>query len=258
MSTQDLPLNSFSNAPDSEFQDIPRSNNIKPLKKVNFNTASANDYMSNEAYKMLRTNLIFCGTDIKTVVLTSSGENEGKSTISIELSKSLAESGKKTLLIDADMRKSAMLKKGARAGDIEGLSEVLSGLCETRDAVYKTQDENFDVIFSGRFPPNPVELIGNGRFESIVKSFREEYDYVIIDSPPLGAVIDAAVIASFCDGSIFVISDRKVSRATALDVKEQLEKSGCKILGAIINETDKKAARYYRKKYYGKSYRYGD
>lgn len=258
MSSQDLPLNSFSSAGESEFQDIPRSSNIKAFKKVNFNTASASDYMSNEAYKALRTNLIFCGNDIKTVVLTSNGENEGKSTISIELTKSLAESGKKTLLIDADMRKSAMLKKGVRAGDVEGLSEVLSGLCDASDVIYNTQDDNFDVIFSGRFPPNPVELIGNGRFEELVKTFRDEYDYIIIDSPPLGVVIDAAVISSFCDGAIMVISDRKVPRAMALNVKEQLEKSGCKILGAVINETDKKAARYYKKGYYGKGYRYGE
>ncbi len=259
MASNEIQLNSFSSAGDSEFQDIPRSNNIKAFKKVNFNTASASDYMSNEAYKTLRTNLIFCGSDIKTVVLTSNGENEGKSTISIELSKSLAESGKRTLLIDADMRKSVMLKKGVRAGEIEGLSEVLSGLCDARDVIYNTQDDNFDVIFSGRFPPNPVELIGNGRFEEFVREFRNEYDYIIIDSPPLGVVIDAAVIASFCDGAIMVISDRKVPRSMALNVKEQLDKSGCKILGAIINEADKKVARYSRKKYYKKGYyRYGD
>ncbi len=254
MSVQEIQLNSFSKASDSKSRDASRTGNIKAFKKVNFNTASTNDYMSNEAYKTLRTNLIFCGDDIKTVVLTSNGENEGKSTISIELSKSLAESGKKTLLIDADMRKSAMLRKGIRAGEIVGLSEVLSGVCNISDAIYNTQDENFNVIFSGRFPPNPVELIGNGRFEELISAFRNEYDYIIIDTPPLGVVIDAAVIASYCDGAMMVISDRKVPRSMALNVKEQLEKSGCKILGAIINETDRKSSRYYKKKYYGKGY----
>lgn len=252
--SDDIQLNSFSNALDGlDFT----SEESKPQKKVIFNTASTNDYMSNEAYKTLRTNLIFCGTDIKSVIITSCGENEGKSTISIELTKSLAEGGKKTLLIDADMRKSAMLKRNSRTSGVEGLSEALSGIVDVEDVVYKTQHENFDVIFSGHFPPNPVELISNGKFEEILKKFKERYDYIIVDSPPLGMVIDAAVIASYCDGAILVLADRKVPRKSAIEVKEQLEKSNCRILGAVINETDKKTARYY-KKYYNKSYRYGE
>lgn len=257
MANSDIQLNKFANMSDTEYQNTIRTSNIKAFKKVTFNTASTNDYISNEAYKTLRTNLLFCGSDIKTVVLTSCSENEGKSTISIELTKSLAESGKKTLLIDADMRKSTMLRKSVRASDIEGLSEVLSGIAEPEDVIFNTQDDNFDVIFAGRFPPNPVELLGNGRFEQLLCEFRETYDYVIIDSPPLGAVIDSAVIASYCDGAILVIADRKVPHSQAVEVKEQLEKSGCKLLGAVLNETDRKSSKY-SKKYYGKQYRYGE
>lgn len=254
MASDDIKVGSISGEP--EYADI-ISSSSKPQKKVTFNTASTNDYLSNEAFKTLRTNLLFCGSDIKTIVITSCGENEGKSTISIELTKSLAEGGKKTLLIDADMRKSTMLKRGARSGSIEGLSEVLSGIATLENVIYNTQHSNFDVIFSGHFPPNPVELLGNGVFEKIVKDLRNTYDYIIIDSPPLGLVIDSAVIASFCDGAIMVIADHKVSRTQALEVKEQLEKSNCKILGAVINETDKKTARYY-KKYYKGNGRYGE
>lgn len=222
--------------------------------RVNFRTAAANDYLTSEAYKTLRTNLFFCGTDIKTVLLTSCDENEGKSTISTELSKSLAECGKRTLLIDADMRKSVMLKKSARAGAISGLSEVLSGLASPEEALCRTQDANFDVIFSGHFPPNPVELLGNGKLAAMLEQFKQTYDYIIIDSPPLGIVIDAAVIASYCDGAILVIGSGKVSRNTAKWVKEQLDKSGCRLLGAAINESEKD--RRFRKKYYygGKEY----
>lgn len=256
MANDSTQLNNFSNIDIYDLgkpSGLPRDN-IRAFKKVTFNTLSSNDYVTNEAYKALRTNILFCGCDVKTIVLTSCQENEGKSTVSTELTKSLAESGKKTLLIDADMRKSVMLKKSVRAGDVEGLSEVLSGLCEADEVIFNTQHPNFDVIFSGHFPPNPVELIGNGRFKAMLEQFKSVYDYIIIDSPPLGLVIDAAVIASCCDGAILVISSNKVSRVAALNVKEQIEKSGCKLLGAVLNENDKKNSRYYKKYYKSREY----
>ena len=224
-------------------------NNIRSFKKVTFNTASTSDYATNEAYKTLRTNIMFCGAEIKSIVITSCNENEGKSTVSTELSKSFAEIGKHTLLIDADMRKSVMLKKNMHSSEIVGLSEVLSGQIDINDAIYNTQSPDFDVVFAGRFPPNPVELIGGGRFEKLVNDLKLKYDYIIIDTPPLGAVIDAAVISSVCDGSVIVIADRRVDKNAAIQVKEQLEKSGCKILGAVINETDRKYSKYYKKYY---------
>ena len=224
-------------------------------KRVTFNTASTRDYITNEAYKTLRTNLLFCGSEIKSIVITSCKDNEGKSTVSSELAKSLAETGKKTLFIDADMRKSTILKKSQNSEQIKGLSEVLSKLATVKEVVYSTQYENFDVIFSGHFPPNPVELIGNGEFEAILKEFKEEYDYIIVDSPPLGLVIDAAVIASFCDGAIMVLANRQITGREALEVKAQLEKSGCRILGTVINETDRKHSEYIKR--YGKYGKYG-
>lgn len=236
----------------------PVENGNTAVKKISFNAPSIKDYLTNEAYKSLRTNLMFCGDDIKTVLITSTAENEGKSTVSVELAKSIADLGKKTLLIDADMRKSVMLKRSARSEDIFGLSEYLSGQAGLDSVIHNTSDVNFDVVFAGKFPPNPVELLENGRFEQLLKDLKETYDYVIIDSPPLGAVIDAAVIASYCDGAIMVFAERKVSRKAALDVKYQLEKSGCRILGGIINEATKSNTKYYRKyykKYYNKYYR---
>lgn len=230
-------------------------------KKVTFNTPSANDYVTNEAYKTLRTNLLFCGNHIKTILITSCEENEGKSTISTELTKSLAESGKRTLLIDADLRKSVMLRQSNRTNDIEGLSEALSGIREPEDVIYKTQHPNFDVIFSGHFPPNPVELLGNSRLKEMLDHFKSVYDYVIIDSPPLNLVIDAAVIAAHCDGAMLVINNGRISRSTAIDVKQQLEKSNCQLLGVVLNNTEKKNAylynRYYKKRGYYRGYGYG-
>lgn len=233
----------------------PDSTDKKSAPRVNFKTLSAGDYITNEAYKSLRTNLFFCGSEIKTVLLTSCNENEGKSTVSAELSKSLAEAGKKTLMIDADMRKSVLLKSDSKIEAPAGLSEVLSNISDIEEAVCHTQIPNFDIIFAGHFPPNPVELIGNGKFEALLKQLKNFYDYIIIDSPPLGMVIDAAVIASCCDGAIMVIADGKVSRNAAKRVKEQLDKSGCRILGAVINQSEKNS-RLHKKYYYGsKEYR---
>ena len=237
-------------------EDLSSYTQVTANKKVTFNTASAKDYVTSEAYKTLRTNIFFCGNGINTILITSCRESEGKSTVSTELAKSLAENGKRTLLIDADMRKSVMLKRrNVYSGDVLGLSEILSGMCKLEDALYSTQLEGFDVIFSGPFPPNPVELIA-GKLSDFLADLKEKYDYIIIDSPPLGQVIDAAVIATCCDAAIMVVSNKKTSRKMAINVKNQLLKSGCRVLGAVLNETEKGPA-YNRSKYYGK-YNYGN
>ena len=222
--------------------------------KVNFNTTVSKDFATNEAYKTLRTNLLFSGTDIKIVLVTSSHENEGKSTVSTELSKSLAEINKKTLLIDADMRKSVILKKNLKSQSILGLSELLTGQATINQVLYNTQIPDFDVIFSGHFPPNPVELISAENFKNLLNELKTVYDYIIIDSPPLGPVIDAAVISTQCDGAIIVISAGNTTYPEVILTKEQLKKSGCKILGAILNETNPKKHRKY--KYYKRNYYY--
>ena len=226
----------------------------KNSKKVNFNMDGFNNYEISEAFKTLKVNLLFCGSAIKTIVVTSTGENEGKSTISAKLAKSLAESGKKTLLIDADMRKSELLKKSSKKSEIVGLSSVLSGQASIEDAVFNTQDENFDVIFAGHYSAMAVELLENGTFKRALDVFRDNYDYVIIDSPPVGMVIDAAIIATMCDGAIFVVADCKTSRKLAREAKKQLESSGCKILGAVLNSTEKSVGTYEYKYYKKKGY----
>lgn len=226
----------------------------KTAGKFNFNTSSSNDFLTNESFKTLRTNIMFCGSDIKVIVLTSSRENEGKSVISAEIAKSMAEVNKKTLLIDADMRKSVMLRRYIANQNFYGLSEFLSSQAELENVIYNTQNPLFDVIFSGHFPPNPVELLSSDRFNKLLKDAREIYDYIIIDSPPLGSVIDSAVIATQCDGAIMVISSGVVTVKEGLDVKQQLEKSGCKILGAVLNDVYGKNTKY-NKKYY-KKYEY--
>lgn len=213
----------------------------------------ANDFFTQEAFKALRTNLQFCGQDIHTVVITSCNENEGKTTITLQLAKSLSELDKRVLVIDADMRKAVMAGRNTSVEAPVGLSEVLTGLVAVKDCLYTTQCENLSIMFAGKYPPNPVELLGGPYFESLLQEARKVYDYVLIDVPPLGSVIDAAVVAAKCDGTILVISDNQVRYRQAIEVAEQLKKSGSKILGVVRNNIKKKEGGYY-KKYYKKSY----
>ena len=213
----------------------------------------ANDFFTQEAFKALRTNLQFCGQDIHTVVITSCNENEGKTTITLQLAKSLSELDKRVLVIDADMRKSVMAGRNTSVEAPVGLSEVLTGLVAVKDCLYTTQCENLSIIFAGKYPPNPVDLLGGPYFESLLQEARKAYDYVLIDVPPLGSVIDAAVVAAKCDGTILVISDNQVRYRQAVEVAEQLKKSGSKLLGVVRNNIKKKEGGYY-KKYYKKIY----
>ena len=237
---------------ENEIMNNSQSETNPSRKKVSFNTASSKDYVSNEAFKTLRTNLLFSGRDVKTIILTSANENEGKSTVSTELSKSLAEAGKKTLFIDADMRKSVILKNN---DSVKGLSELLLDMCKVEDVIYSTQNENFDVMFSGHFPPNPVEILGSERFGALLEELKAKYDYIIIDTPPVGVVIDAAVIAAACDGAIMVLAYRKTGRKEAIAATEQIRRSGCKILGAGLNEVEKSSGSYASKYYKSKEYK---
>lgn len=222
------------------------------------------DYECAEAYKALRTNLQFCGDDKKAIVITSCTPDEGKSTVVLYLAISLAESGKRVLLIDGDMRKSIMVGYFAIANEVKGLTHYLSGQADLRSVTCTTDMEKLDVIFSGPFPPNPTELLGGEKFKELLQNARENYDYILIDSAPLGSVIDSAVIAGECDGSIIVIEAECISYRFVQEIKLQLEKSGCPMLGAVLNKVDIRGQKYYSRyygrkygRYYGKYYGYG-
>lgn len=201
-----------------------------------------NNYFIREAFNTLRTNILFSGRDIKTIIMTSCIAHEGKSTVSFELCRSLAEGGKRVLLVDADLRKSVLATRITKERGITGLSQLLSGQIGIDDAIYQTNVPNLDVIFAGPYPPNPTELVGSAAFKELLDAKRSTYDYIIVDSAPLGMVIDAAVMASVCDGAVLVLSAGKVKYRMAQSVKSQLEKSGCKLLGVVLNQPDKKAS----------------
>lgn len=208
-------------------------------------------YRINEAFKQLRTNIIFSGSDIKVICLTSSIPNEGKSNVSFNLALSFAESNKKVLFIDADLRRSVLLGRYIPDHAVLGLTHYLSGINGLDEILYESNISNLDIIFTGPVPPNPAELLGSKVFTNLINQLREEYDFIIIDTPPLGSVIDSVIIAENCDGVVFVIEADAISYRYAQRVKSQLEKSKCKILGAVLNKVsvDKKQYPYYMKKY---------
>ncbi len=211
------------------------------------------DYRVNEAYKALRTNLQFCGDNIKVITFTSCTPDEGKSSVSFNIARSFAEIGKKVLLVDADLRKSVLAGR-YKVGEISGgLSHYLSGQMELDSVIYETDIPNMDIIFSGTYCPNPAELLSHPRFQKMINLLRNEYAYIFIDTPPLGAVIDSAIVAKISDGAVLVIEANAISYRFAQNVKEQLDKSGCRILGAVLNKVSMEKNGYYGK-YYGKYY----
>ena len=224
------------------------------MRTIELSVEGQNNYFMREAFNTLRTNILFSGKDVKTIIITSCMAHEGKSTISFETSRSLAESGKKVLLIDADLRKSVMVSRLTKERGITGLSQLLSGQISIDQSIYKTQIEGLDVIFAGPYPPNPTELVGSGAFKELLDAKRDSYDYIIIDAPPLGLVIDAAVMSTVCDGAVIVINTGHIKYRMAQGVKAQLEKSGCRILGVVLNQIDRKKSVGSSDSYYGSKY----
>jgi capsular exopolysaccharide synthesis family protein len=222
-------------------------------KNITLTDMKPGDYFYEEAMKTLRTNVQFSGKHNKVILLTSGHGNEGKSDISFNLSVELGKAGKKVLLIDADIRKSVYKSRYGIEEETMGLSQYLSGQVEKiDDVVYKTNYENVYMILSGPYAPNPTEMLGDEQFGQLLKAARQVFEYVIVDTPPLGIVVDAAVIGQYCDGAIMVIERDATSYRVCQKVKSQLEKSGCKILGAVLNKVESKG-----KGYYGKYGQYG-
>ncbi len=226
------------------------------MKNVSVKEAFLSDFLTNEAFKELRTNIQFCGNHVKKIIITSSVPNEGKSYIAYHLSLSIAEAGKKVLLLDCDLRNSLLISQFQISDEIDGLSHYLSGLSDYEDILCKTNIDNLHVIFSGHVPPNPTELLDNDSFKNLITDLSPAYDYIIMDTPPLGGIIDSALVAKNCDGAIMVISSNKISYKYAKKTKELLLKSNCKILGAVLNKVNRNKNKIY-KKYYNAYYKKG-
>ncbi|ALT80993.1 tyrosine protein kinase [Streptococcus gallolyticus] len=191
-----------------------------------------------EYYNSIRTNIQFSGRDLKVITLTSAQPGEGKSTTATNLAISFAKAGFRTLLIDADTRNSVMSGTFKSKERYQGLTSFLSGNAELSDVICDTNIDNLMIIPAGQVPPNPTSLIQNDNFKAMIEIVRGLYDYVIIDTPPLGLVIDAAILAHYSDASLLVVKAGADKRRTVTKLKEQLEQSGSAFLGVILNKYD--------------------
>lgn len=191
-----------------------------------------------EYYNSIRTNIQFSGRDLKVITLTSAQPGEGKSTTATNLAISFAKAGFRTLLIDADTRNSVMSGTFKSNERYQGLTSFLSGNAELSDVICDTSIDNLMILPAGQVPPNPTSLIQNDNFKSMIETVRGLYDYVIIDTPPLGLVIDAAILAHHSDASLLVVKAGADKRRTITKLKEQLEQSGSVCLGVILNKYD--------------------
>lgn len=206
-------------------------------------------FMQN-AVKTLATNIRFASVDdpVRTLAVTSSIPNEGKSTIAMNLAQALASGGKSVLLIECDMRRRSL---GGMLGvhPRNGIYSVLSGQVELDDAVVRTSMRNVWFLDSEPHIPNPVDILGSKRFHSFLQRLKGEYDFVVVDTPPLSAFIDAAVIGSVVDGTLLVVRRNFVRRDEVVASMEQLKKAEANVLGTVLNYCEDKKSEYYYEYY---------
>ena len=211
------------------------------MKQLKITKFPALDYAGNEAFNTLSTNLSFAGASVKKIMITSCHAAEGKSYLSINLMRTLAQRGIKVALVDADLRR-----------DGKGLSHFLAGMVGMDEVIYQTDIPNAIMVPVGRDVPNPLALLTNSHFAELLDMLARMADYVIVDAPPVGVVIDAAEIAKACDGTLIAVNYNDVSRQELLDVKQQ---TGCPILGTVLNQVD--YDNYMGRKYYKSYSKYG-
>jgi len=204
-----------------------------------------------EQYRTIRTNIQFSNADqdIKSIVLTSTGPGEGKSTTASNLATVYAQQGLRVLLIDADLRKPTA-HYTFRLENHVGLTNVLTKQSTLGQAVQGTEVPELFLLTSGPIPPNPAELLASNNMTELLKEMKEEFDMVIFDTPPVLAVADAQILANQVDGSILVVSSGKTDKEAAVKAKELLLKANAKVLGAVLNNRKmEEGSDYYY--YYG-------
>ena len=218
------------------------------METVIINQIKKQSYTMKESLRALKTSISFSGKGIKSILFTSSVPNEGKSTVVMDLARSMADSKKAVLIVDTDMRKSVLVGR-LRAqvesgGTIYGLSHYLSGQVSLDNIVYATTIPRVFIIFAGHEVPNPTELLESKEFAELIKFGEENFDYVLVDTPPTGAAIDAAVVGKNVDGAVVVAAQNATSSRAIINTKRTLEDSGVRILGAVLNKVKFEGSRY--------------
>lgn len=206
--------------------------------------------MYDEAIRSVRTNIQFSSLDKKNKVIsiTSTKPSEGKSTVIYKLAKSFADNGDKVILLDCDLR-SPSISEIAGINDNVGITNYLTGKVNIQRAINKDREQsNLDMIFTGPVPPNPAEILASNTFKEFVEDLSKEYDYVFIDTPPVGLFTDASLVSTISDGVVFVIKSSDTKREEISLALENLKKVDAHILGAVLTHMpmkDKKYGNYY-------------
>lgn len=223
---------------------------------MNINLSEAKNLRSPiaEAFRIFRTNIQFSNVDkqIKSLVITSSIPGEGKSTVAFNLAVSIAQTEKKVLLIDTDLRKPNIYSY-IESQHFMGLTNIIAQDIDYKDVLHRRDGFlNLDIIISGPIPPNPSEILGSEKMKGLMEELEQEYDMIIMDSPPVGLVTDAAVLSTIVDGVIMVCAARKTKREDIGKSIDSLNKVNANIIGFVINKVKNKKGSIYNSYYYGK------
>lgn len=215
------------------------------------------EFACNEAMNTLATNLFYCGDNVKTVMLTSRYADEGKSFMTLNLMRTLASLGKNVVLVDTDLRRSRIVSHyGVKFhnGEHKGLAHYLAGLCEIDDVVYQTNIPNAYMVPIGREVESSLQLLSSNRMGPLMEVLAREFDIVVIDTPPVGVIVDGLEIAKYCSGALVVVSANRGHKKDIAEVVRQIKQTGCPVLGAVLNNVE--FGSFTNRQYYYKSERY--
>ncbi len=215
------------------------------------NSSGGNAFQIAEAYRTIRTNLLFtlANTDNRVVVFSSAEPSAGKSTLSANMAIVMAQTGAKVLLMDADMRKPRQ-HRNFRCPRTEGLSKVLGGISTLEDSLYRQVLPNLDLLSAGPIPPNPSELLGSQRMTNLLEDLKEQYDYIFVDTPPLTVVADALILLPQAAGAVLVARQRQTAYDELKEVIESIKQIDASLLGVVLADVRRGTNNYYRKERY--------
>lgn len=204
-----------------------------------------------EAFRTLRTNIQFSGVDstYRTLLVTSSGPGEGKTTTTCNLGVVLAQANNKVLIVDCDLRRPSV-HKAFGLNNSTGVTNVLVNDLDPSSLAQETEVPRLHIVASGPIPPNPAELVGSKRMQILLSRARENFDFVLVDSPPVNMVTDAILLSPLVDGALLVIKSSSTRIDHAKEAQDKLEKVGTKLIGVVLNNVDTTSGYYYYYNYY--------
>lgn len=232
-----------------------------PTESIRHILSEDSSFNTIETYKSIRTNIMFSlpkADNGKVIAVTSAIPGDGKTTTAINLAITFAELGVKVALLDCDLRKSRVhrylqIERGV------GITNVLCGFCSFEEAIKRDIRPNLDVLTAGEIPPNPAELFETAEFDKLIDKLKDEYDYILVDTPPVKVVTDAVIISKNVSGVVLTVRENQTTYEMLETSLNSLNTVGVKILGVIVRDCDatRKKYGYSKGSYYRKGYKYG-